>query len=85
MPKTLKGTGKPNIRKAIELTRDLEVGDVPVDHLAADLLRLEPLDVPDGLRRLAHRCPDRVGDAGLAAADDLAEPVHVLAHDDSSC
>ena len=34
--------------------RHLEVGDVAVDHLAADLLGLEPLDVPDRLRRLAR-------------------------------
>ena len=31
---------------------DLEVGDAAVDDLAADLLGLEPLDVPDGLAAL---------------------------------
>ena len=34
-----------------ELDRHLEVGDVAVDDLTADLLGLEPLDVPHGLRR----------------------------------
>ena len=67
-----------------DLHRDLEVGDVAVDDLAADLLGLEPLDVPDGLRRLADRRPDRLVDARRAAADDLAQPVHVVAHAASS-
>src|SRR3712207_6975715 len=41
-------------------------------------LGLEPLDVPDGLRGLADRGADGVVDARLAAADDLAQPVHVV-------
>src|SRR3712207_5950149 len=58
----------------------LEVVDVAVDHLAADLLGLEPLDVPHRLRGLADRGADGVVDAGLAAADDLAQPVDVVGH-----
>src|SRR3712207_2771902 len=58
----------------------LEVADVAVDDLTADLLGLEPLDVPDGLRGLADRGADGVVDARLAAADDLAQPVHVVGH-----
>src|SRR5919206_526695 len=58
----------------------LEVVDVAVDHLAADLLGLEPLDVPHRPRGLADRRADGVVDAGLAAADDLAQPVDVVGH-----
>src|SRR3712207_9285712 len=43
-------------------------------------LGLEPLDVPDGLRGLADRGADGVVDARLTAADDLAQPVHVVGH-----
>ena len=45
-----------------------------------DLLRLEPLDVPDGLGRLADRRSDGVVDARRAATHDLAQPVHVIGH-----
>src|SRR3954471_18375010 len=73
-------TEGPSLHSEADLQAHLEVGDAAVGDLAADLLGLEPLDVAHRLGGLADRVPDGVVDAGLAAAHDLAQPVHVVAH-----
>src|SRR3954471_1589454 len=73
-------TEGPSLHSEADLQAHLEVGDAAVGDLAADLLGLEPLDVAHRLGGLADRVPDGVVDAGLAAAHDLAQPVHVVGH-----
>src|SRR6185437_17093035 len=76
--------GRPVVRSVLDaeadLQDDLHVGHGSVLDMTADLTHLEPVDVAHGLRRLLDRPADRVVHAGLAAPDDLAEPVHVVAH-----
>ncbi|GAA3389097.1 hypothetical protein GCM10020369_37940 [Cryptosporangium minutisporangium] len=69
-----------NPRAGTRFQRDLEVSYLAVLDVTADLADFEPFEVPHGLVGSADRHSDRVVHAGSATADDLAEPIHVLAH-----
>src|SRR5689334_975627 len=64
-----------------DLHPDLEVGDITVDHLPANLLRFKPFDIAYGLGGLADSGTNSLVDAVGTAAHDLGQPVHVITHD----
>ncbi len=63
-----------------DLEADLIVRHLAVDDLAADLGHLEPVEVPQGLRRPAQRAADRRVHPLRRGADDLGDAVRTFAH-----
>src|SRR5919108_6605678 len=63
-----------------DLQPDLEVLDVAVHDVAADLGDLEPVEVAQGAARARDRVADRRVDAVRRRSDDLADGVHVVGH-----
>src|SRR5712691_1800835 len=63
-----------------DLEPDLEVRDLAIGDLAADLGHLEPVQVPQGLRRAVQRAADRGLDSLRGCAHDLGDTIGTFAH-----
>jgi hypothetical protein len=63
-----------------ELHRDLEVLDMVVDDLAADLGNLEPVEMAEGVAGSADGVLDGIVDALLGRPDDLGDAVRAIGH-----
>src|SRR6476659_3268457 len=62
------------------LEADLEVPDLAVGDVPADLGDLEPVEVAQRPARAGHAVADRRIDAVGGRPDDLGDAVHVVAH-----